>query len=150
MSDHVRFKNDAGTRTSHHLIFVSKHPLGYGIMKDIMARESSLHEQGVPSFQYSPADKRFPLLFELNRPLDDLEEMLLMTFAGRTLLMKEVYEQHHIGRRFVKKNYKEVLRQMEAKRLIRCEPSKRRNDTLGDSVRIIFPSKGGIGGKHEH
>jgi three-Cys-motif partner protein len=46
------FKNDAGTRTSHHLIFVSKHPLGYSIMKEIMAAESSLHEQGVPSFHY--------------------------------------------------------------------------------------------------
>jgi len=34
-----RFKNDAGTRTSHHLIFVSKHPLGYSIMKEIMASE---------------------------------------------------------------------------------------------------------------
>jgi len=53
-------------------------------MKEIMAAESSLHEQGVPSFHYSPADIRFPLLFELNRPLDDLEEMLLTGFAGRT------------------------------------------------------------------
>lgn len=30
------FKNDNGTRTSHHLIFVSKHVLGYSIMKEIM------------------------------------------------------------------------------------------------------------------
>ncbi|MGQ3075111.1 MAG: three-Cys-motif partner protein TcmP, partial [Ferrovibrionaceae bacterium] len=33
-----RFKNENGSRTSHCLIFVSKHPLGYKIMKDIMAR----------------------------------------------------------------------------------------------------------------
>ena len=26
------FKNDIGTRTSHHLIFVSKHPLGYPVI----------------------------------------------------------------------------------------------------------------------
>lgn len=31
------FKNAAGTRTSHKLIFVSKHFLGYSIMKSIMA-----------------------------------------------------------------------------------------------------------------
>jgi len=144
------FKNDAGTRTSHHLIFVSKHPLGYGIMKEIMARESSMHEQGVPNFQYSPADKRFPLLFELNRPLDDLEEMLLTEFAGRTLVMKQIYERHHIGRRFIKKNYKDVLKQMEGKGLIRCEPSKRAKGTFGDNVKVTFSHKGGGGGKVKH
>jgi three-Cys-motif partner protein len=62
------FKNEHGTRTSHHLIFVTKHFRGYGIMKDIMARQSSAADQGVPSFNYNPADKRFPLLFELTRP----------------------------------------------------------------------------------
>ncbi|MGA7414892.1 MAG: three-Cys-motif partner protein TcmP [Bryobacteraceae bacterium] len=145
-----RFKNDAGTRTSHHLIFVSKHPLGYSIMKEIMAAESSVHEQGVPSFQYSPADKRFPLLFELNRPLDDLEEMLAARFAGRRVAMKAIYEQHHIGRRFIKKNYKEVLRQMEVKGLIQCEPSERPKGTFGDNVRVTFPRTGGSSGKVEY
>ena len=41
------FKNEHGTRTSHHLIFVTKHFRGYGIMKDIMARQSSAADQGV-------------------------------------------------------------------------------------------------------
>ena len=138
------FKNDGGSRTSHHLIFVSKHPLGYGIMKEIMAKESSLHEQGVPSFHYSPADRRFPLLFELNRPLDDLEEMLLADFAGQTLPMKAVYKRHHVRRRFVAKNYKEALKQMEAKGSIRCDPpqSDRKKNTLGDDVKITFPAQG--------
>jgi three-Cys-motif partner protein len=36
-----RFRNDEGTRTSHHLIFVSKEFLGYNIMKGIMASASS-------------------------------------------------------------------------------------------------------------
>jgi three-Cys-motif partner protein len=138
------FKNDSGTRTSHHLIFVSKHPLGYGIMKEIMAEESSLHEQGVPSFQYSPADKRFPLLFELNRPLDDLEEMLLTQFAGQALSMKNIYEKHNVGRRFIAKNYKEALKSLEEKKTIVCNPpsSKRKKDTFGDNVMVTFPSRG--------
>ena len=138
------FKNDSGTRTSHHLIFVSKHPLGYGIMKEIMAKESSLHEQGVPSFQYSPADKRFPLLFELNRPLDDLEEMLLTQFPGQTLSMKNIYEQHNVGRRFIAKNYKDALKNLEEKKAIGCNPpaSKRKKDTFGDNVMVTFPSRG--------
>ncbi len=57
------FKNDRGNRTSHHLFFVSKNFRGYEIMKDIMARESSENTQGVPSFQYSPASLRWPILF---------------------------------------------------------------------------------------
>jgi hypothetical protein len=138
------FKNDSGTRTSHHLIFVSKHPLGYGIMKEIMAKESSLHEQGVPSFQYSPADKRFPLLFELNRPLDDLEEMLLAQFAGQSLNMNDIYDSHHVGRRFIKKNYKDALKELENKEAVACEPprSKRKKDTFGDNVMVTFSPRG--------
>ena len=48
------FKNDRGTRTSHHLIFVSKHPLGYGIMKEIMAGERLLARTGGSKLQLQP------------------------------------------------------------------------------------------------
>src|SRR5262245_38155198 len=103
------FKNDKGTRTNHHLIFVTKHVLGYTIMKEIMAEKSSKHEQGVASFYYSPADKQFPLLFEWGRPLDDLQGLLLAAFSGKTLRMKTIFQQHHVGRPFIEKNYKSVL-----------------------------------------
>jgi three-Cys-motif partner protein len=146
------FKNDAGTRTSHHLIFVSKSVRGYTIMKDIMWKESSSHNQGVATFEYSPADKRFPLLFELLRPLDELEGMLLAEFAGQKLTMRQVFDRHQIGRPFVSANYKEVLKQMESKRLVRCSPdsTKRRKNTLGDDVTIVFPPTGGSFGKVKH
>ena len=84
------FKNTSGSRTKHHLIFVSKHPMGYKIMKEVMANESSTTEQGVPTFEYSPASKRQPLLFELARPLDDLADMLLDEYAGRTMTMNQI------------------------------------------------------------
>ena len=79
-----RFKDERGTRSSHHLIFVSKNRTGYEIMKDIMATEGTDSEQGVPSFEYNPASRRQPLLFEYSRPLDDLAEILLTDFAGKT------------------------------------------------------------------
>lgn len=53
------FKNESGARTSHHLIFATKHFRGYEIMKGIMARESSEHHQGVASFEYSPASEKY-------------------------------------------------------------------------------------------
>jgi three-Cys-motif partner protein len=146
------FKTDAGTRTTHHLIFVSKHVRGYTIMKDIMWRESSSHNQGVATFEYSPADRKFPLLFELHRPLDDVEGMLLAEFAGQTLTMRQVFDRHQVGRPFVSTNYKEVLKQMEAKGMIQCSPdsTNRRKNTFGDDVRITFPPKGGHLGKVKH
>jgi three-Cys-motif partner protein len=141
-----RFVNDCGSRTSHHLIFVSKNVLGYKIMKDIMAKESSRTEQGVPTLEYNPADARFPLLFELSRPLDDLAEMLLSEFAGQTLTMQEVHRKHHVGRRFIERNYKDALRILEAQGQIITDPPakdriKRKGQvTFADHVRVTFPS----------
>jgi three-Cys-motif partner protein len=141
------FKNEQGTRTKHYLIFATKDFKGYEIMKDIMAGESSEQEQGVPTFEYSPAAERFPLLFELSRPLDDLEDMLLSDFAGQRLSMQAVYQQHSVGRRYIKKNYKKALTNLEAARKISTEPpvdkrSKRDGvATFGDNVVIRFPKR---------
>jgi three-Cys-motif partner protein len=141
------FKNETGTRTSHHLIFVSKHFKGYEIMKDIMAKQSSTSEQGVPSFTYSPADEQYHLLFALSRPLHDLEDMLATDLAGQTLTVKEIYEMHSVDRPYVKKNYRDVLRKMEATGAIRTDPpaSERpmRNGerTFADHVIVKFPKR---------
>jgi len=140
-----RFKDKNGSRTSHHLIFISKNFRGYEIMKDIMARESTRADQGVPSLEYSPSDRKFPTLFELSRPLDALESSLLTKFAGRTLSMKQVYEEHNIDTPYIKKNYKDVLRKMEEVNLIAADPpaNKRRklkgDVTFADGVFVTFP-----------
>lgn len=143
-----RFKNDRGNRTSHHLVFVSKNVKGYEIMKEIMAKESSGTEQGVPSFEYNPATRSQSLLFELSRPLDDLEGMLVDCFAGRKMTMREVYEQHHVGKRYIKSNYKNVLSKLEDQGKITASPpaDKRRKrngePTFSDTVIVTFPPKG--------
>ncbi len=136
------FKNELGNRTSHHLIFATKHPKGYEMMKEIMASRSSERHQGVPSFGYCPASAIHPMLFELNRPLDDLEEMLLDSFQRKTMSVDQIYQLHNVGRPYLRKNYKEVLRAMEAKGLIQANPSqdRRRKNTLADATLITFPS----------
>jgi hypothetical protein len=134
------FTNERGTRTSHHLIFVSKHPRGYEIMKGVMANESSSSPQGVPSFKYNPADARFPTLFDLTRPLDDLAGMLLKKYAGRQMTMRDVYEDHNVGTPFIARNYKEVLLRLEAEDRIACTPAKRKKGTLADHVLVAFPA----------
>jgi three-Cys-motif partner protein len=139
------FKNEYATRTSHHLIFVTKNFRGYEIMKDIMARQSSAADQGVPSFTYNPADSRFPLLFELSQPLDDLENMLLNDFAGRSLSLQVLYEEHSVGRPYILKNYRDALRKLEHVGKITIEPPaesrpKRKGEvTLNEKVILAFP-----------
>ena len=136
-----RFRTATGARTSHHLIFVSKNILGYKIMKGIMAKESSSTVQGIPSFEYNPAISTQGILFELSRPLDELGEILLNDFAGQTLSMKQIYEHHHIGRRFIEQNYKKVLSMLEDEGKIVASPpaAHRRRDTFANSVEVTFP-----------
>jgi len=141
------FKDDRGRRTSHHLIFVSKNFLGYHIMKGVMASESSKHEQGVASFEYSPADRKYPLLFEFSRPLDDLKKMLLSDCHGKKITFEKLYRTHSVGRRYTDSNYKQVLKALENDGAIRAEKpgEKRRAGTFADGVVITFPGK-----KHEN
>lgn len=117
-----RFRNETGTRTTHHLILVTKHFKGYDLMKDIMAKASSKEEQGVPSFEFNLADKRFPMLFDFNSPLDELEKMLLRDFVGESCSVRQIYERHSVGKPYLLRNYKEILNQLETSGKIKVEP----------------------------
>ena len=134
------FKNSSGTRTSHKLIFVSKSFKGYEIMKEIMAKESSTEDEGVPSFTYCPADASMPLLFSLAQPIGHLKESLRQCFAGRDLTLQEIYEAHSVDTPYVKKNYREVIKQLEADNIVsaRSTKGKRRAFTYPDHVRVKF------------
>ncbi len=112
------FKSESGKRTTHYLIFVSKSDLGYNIMKDIMGKSSSSHIQSVPSFEYNPAAakiKQLSIIFEFEKPLNKLQKMLLNDFADSTRSMKQIYENHHVGKNYIKKNYKDALLNLETK-----------------------------------
>ncbi|WP_096225814.1 three-Cys-motif partner protein TcmP [Geobacillus sp. FJAT-46040] len=147
-----RFLDEQKHKTSHYLIFVSKHVLGYSIMKDIMANESTLKNDGVASFSYIPVkhierhrNVQLSLLSQYERPLDSLGRDLLSVFAGQTLTVEEIYQKHHVGTPFVKSNYKEALRRLEEENKISADPpaEKRRPRkgvrTLADNVKITFP-----------
>lgn len=138
-----RFKNKKGERTSHHLIFVSKNFRGYEIMKDIMARESTNHEQGVPSFEYNPADflPQQTLLFKLSRPLDDLKEELIELYKGQEISMIKLYEEHNVDTPYIKKNYKAVLKTLLEEGKVQAISKKGkppRKGTFGDEIIVTF------------
>jgi three-Cys-motif partner protein len=151
-----RFRDKHGSRTSHHLIFVSKHPLGYKIMKRVMANESSSATEGVASFEYNPATSDQPLLFGLLRPLEDLEGLLEEEFAGRTLSMEAIFNEHNcltVGSRhnymlpYTDKNYKDTLNKMElAGKITASKPYDKRKmrkgeKTFADDILVTFPPK---------
>nr|WP_321258219.1 three-Cys-motif partner protein TcmP [uncultured Pseudodesulfovibrio sp.] len=133
------FKDKKGKRTSHHLIFVTKGFKGYEIMKEIMAKESSSHDEGVPSLQYCPARPEQGVLFKLTRPIEDLEEMLLTSFQGKTKTIDEIYHAHSVGRRYIKRNYRDALNSLEEKGLIETSHPNRRKNTFAKHVQATFP-----------
>lgn len=138
-----RFKDERGRRTSHHLIFVSKGFKGYEVMKEIMAKESSGSAQGVASFEFNPVEANSSvkqgLLFELSRPLDDLQGMLIKEYAGMRLVMQTIYEMHNVNRPYIKTNYKEALLALEDKGQVAITSEKRRpKGTCADHVYVQF------------
>lgn len=136
-----RFKNASGTRTQHHLIFVSKHFKGYELMKDIMAKESSDENQGVATFEYNPADKmpKQSLLFKLTLSVDDLAKILVTDYSGKKMPMRGIYEEHSIDTPFTVRNYKDALLKLEEEGKITTSPH--RKNTMGDNVEIFFKRK---------
>ena len=135
------FKNTSGSRTSHKLIFVTKNFKGYEIMKDIMAKESSTEDEGVPSFTYSPADASLLLLFSLSQPMSKLRDSLLNKFSGQDVSLNNIYKTHSIDTRYVEKNYREVITKLEDEGVVTAYSTKgqRRGQTYPEHVRIRFP-----------
>lgn len=140
-----RFKDARGKRTSHHLIFVSKNFKGYEIMKEIMAKESTSNDKGVPSFAYDPADSlpKQMLLFKLSRPLKNLKDNICKTFSRQTLIMKEIYEKHNVDTPFIKSNYKDALKELffvdNIISAISAKGNAPRTGTFGDDIIVKFP-----------
>ena len=135
-----RFQNSS-RRTTHHLIFVSKHRRGYDIMKGIMARAGYTRTDGVPSFTHCPADKKMRRM-DLGHPLIELRSSLLQTFSGRRLSTKEIYEQHEEGSVFLPRHYKQVLLELEEDAIIEVISAtnrKRRVGTFADHLVVRFP-----------
>jgi len=141
-----RFVRPDGERTSHYLIFVSKNALGYGIMKDIMWKYSSEHDDNVASFSYVPVhDRQLRLLFDYSLPLDELGNDLLAKFRGQILTVKQLYARHNVGTPFVMTNYKEALRRLEESgRIVTNPPAEKRQIRSGQRtfpghVDVTFP-----------
>ncbi len=135
-----KFPSDQVDRTSHFLVFVTKHRLGYNIMKDIMAKAGALTPDGVPTYEYIQPDKPYQFGLFDGQTIPELAAELAQTFAGRTMTVKAVVDEHHYGRPFIRRNYKAALIQMEAAGLVLASrpAAERRAGTLADDIEISF------------
>lgn len=133
------FKHAEQDKTSHYLIFVGKHPLGYGLMKEIMAKYSDVDDDKVPTFTFDPK-RQMELNF--NSSLSELAEDIVSSFVGRQVTVKEIYGKHQQSTRFIKRNYKDALILLETRGRISVDkpahsrPFRGGKPTLGDN-RII-------------
>lgn len=143
-----RFRDERGTRTSHHLIFVSKDKRGYLVMKEIMATERTGDQLGQVSFEFNSRVSGLEqgLLFDFSRPIDELPGTLLKHFAGRSLTVDEIYNEHGVlPNPYVKRNYKDVLVGLESQKKISADPPAEKRQmrkgkrTMADHVKITFP-----------
>lgn len=132
-----RFMAPDGTRTSHYLVFVSKHFKGYEIMRDIMDKASSYAESDVPSYVYTPKPPH-PGLFDVFLMEDLKRDLRALLVRDGPLKVRDIFERHSAGRRYVLRNYKTALKQMEDSGQIVVEAGtrKRRTGSMPDWVSI--------------
>ena len=139
----LKFDFDDRNRTSHYIIFVTKHIQGYNIMKDVMASQGYVDEDEVPSLAYYRPDKEPSSSFAFARPYAQLGDVLCSKFAGRTMTRNEVFTEHNVGEPFLEKHYRRKLLELENQNRIYVDPdsSTRRKGTFAKHVRVTFPSR---------
>lgn len=133
-----RFKGEYGTRTKHFLMFISKEPLGYKIMREIFAKYSSYSPQGVPTFEYNPKYEIIKPLFCNEKPLDELRQILLRELSNKELTLKELHGKLPVNTQYLEKNLREVLIQLESEGSIvgKSVTGRRRNGTFPEHVKV--------------
>ena len=74
----------------------------------------------------------------------DLQDSLLEAYAGQTLSMRTIYEEHSVDTPYIASNYKEALKNLENDGKItarKSDGSKRRKGTFADDVLATFPDR---------
>lgn len=140
-----KFYQEDGSKTSHFIFFVAKHPLAYALMKQTMA-DNCEWRGGIPTYEYNPTSNhnQMTLFGEDNYAIVELSETLLKIYKGKTTNRRQIYEEHNIGTPYVENNYKEAILLLEKEGKVIVEPpiDKRRKyngqPTLGETVILKF------------
>jgi len=142
-----RFKSRLGARTSHYIVFVTKHFRGYDIMKDIMSGVSSDDGQ-VKRFEYVPVKaSQLAMFSDSDDPysMTALKQYVGSRLQGMTLSVLVACEKGSVDTPYTSKNVKDALiaLELEERLTVDVPPSKRTRGgkvTLGDARVVTFPS----------
>lgn len=113
-----KFYSTEMLRTSHFIIFVTKHPLACKIMKQIMYSNSAKDSDGVSTFSFEDS-RNFGAGFEqltiFDRPIQSLRDDILRKYTGRTVSVGSICNDVDcdFSSHFVSKNVKDVLKELE-------------------------------------
>jgi len=125
-----KFYSQEMLRTSHFIIFVSKHPAGYRIMKEIMYANSAKDPDGVASFSYEDTYNFGPPSGQLTifSKLDDLCSKLSSMYSGKKISIKTICDVivQDTSNLFVESNIKDALRRMEENGFVAIEGRKQK------------------------
>lgn len=113
-----KFYSTEKLRTSHFIIFVTKHPTACKIMKQIMYTNSAKDSDGVATFSFEDSHNfgvGFEQLSMFNRPIQSLQDDLLKKHKGKKVLVGDLCEEisFDFSSHFVQKNVKDVLKVLE-------------------------------------
>lgn len=130
-------------RTSHFIIFVTKHPVACKIMKQIMYANSAKDIDGVATFSFQDS-RNFGAGFEqltiFDRPIQSLKEDMLKKYAGKRVLVLTICEDIDcdFSSHFISKNAKDVLRQLELEGNLRVIDGRKQKTRCG---KLNMPDK---------
>lgn len=142
-----KFYNNTIKRTSHYIIFVSKHPLACQIMKNIMYTISAKDTDGIALFElhdqanFGDDNQQIPIF---DTPFQTLCDELVKNNKGKTRLVKDLCEQYdtNYNNRYVGKNVKSALNNLEDQEDIVVTGRKRKftkgKKTMPDTAYVTF------------
>lgn len=114
-------------------------------MKDIMYKIGEKDFNNIGQFEFIPScDKancaQLSIIDLFSTPFDQFKIDICKRYKGRTLSMDQLYALDSPNTRFVKKQYKTALIELELDGIISCNKpySKRRKNTFSDKTIITF------------
>lgn len=138
-----RVGSQHGNRTSHYVIFVSKHFRGYHIMKEVMEKLSS-DESEVRSLEFLPVKSPQLRLLDLNNPygVSPLKALLAQACAGQSMSVEEAYEHSTVDTPYILKHVQKALMELESEGRVTIDPpaGKRKRGTLAKEKIVTFPA----------
>ena len=114
-----KFYSIGKMRTSHFIIFVSKHPVACSIMKQILYSNSAKDADGIASFSFED-HRNFAQsghqMSVFETPMELLMHEICVSQSGKLVRVKDLCDKYDsdIYSRFVDKNVKDALRRLES------------------------------------